>query len=141
MNFVIRIKKLHANAVVPERKTAGAAAYDLTTIEGCRLLPGKMIKLKTGLAFELPQGTVGRIVTRSSTFAKGMFIDGTLDEDYRGELSLQVRNVSGDALFIAPGDRLAQLIILPRYPNAKMEPVEELSSTERGDKGYGSTGT
>jgi dUTP pyrophosphatase len=135
----IFVKKLDPRSLVPVRKTPDAACLDLAPIEGGVLTPGEAKRFKTGLAIALPPGTVGRIVSRSSRFFEGFYIDGTLDPDYRGDVSLQIRNVSDRALAVVAGERYAQLLVL-RFHRGEVVEVEELSKTERGEGGFGSTG-
>lgn len=139
MDNIIHFKKLSPVAQMPVRKTGGAAGLDLSPIEGGTLAPGECRRFKTGLAIALPRGTVGRLVPRSSRFFEGFYIDGTLDSDYRGDVSLQIRNVSNAALHVVPHERYAQLLVF-RVFEGDLDEVEDLSDTARGAGGFGSTG-
>lgn len=147
----IKIKKLRGNAVIPHRGTSGAGGVDLYCTEDCTLWKGVPTKLPTGLAFEIPKGHAGFIMTRSSTALKHVHVSNTLiDSDYRGEVFVTatheghwegVGGVNGyvDTYCVKAGDRLAQLYIIP-LPEIEFEEVNELSETTRGIGGYGSTG-
>lgn len=139
----IRIKKLHPDAKMPTRGTSGAAAFDLYASKTVGLPPSLAVKVPTGLAFEIPEGYCGMIYTRSSSPIRGLQVHTTvIDSDYRGEVFITVNVMPGvyDApTVIQAGERVAQLRI------EKVEPVQfewsdELSRTERGTGGYGSTG-
>jgi dUTP pyrophosphatase len=135
----IHWQRLHEDAVVPLRKTPGAAGLDLHLIADILIPPGRTMKARTGLAMALPVGTVGFIKPRSSAFGQGLDLDGTIDSDYRGEVLLQIRNTSSESVHLKKGDRVAQLVVA----NISMAPsieVRLLDSTARGAGGFGSTG-
>lgn len=141
----MKIKKLKENAVLPERKTAGSVGYDLCACIGApfTLAPGELAMLPTGLAAEIPQGCGGMIFTRSGLGVKyGVAVSngvGVIDSDYRGEIHVGLRNSGKAPYTIAPGERIAQLIVMPVcLPDILL--VEELSETDRGAGGFGSTG-
>ena len=136
---LIRVKKLDPKATVPQRKTEYSAGLDLAPIEGGILMPGEVGRFKTGLAIALSKHTVGRIVPRSSRLMEGWYIDGVLDADYRGDCSLQMRNVSNKTLTVIPGERYAQLLVFT-FGRGEVVEVEELDATARGEGGFGSTG-
>ncbi len=144
-NSVLRIKRLREAAVLPERKTPGSAGYDLCAcIAGeFTIEPGELAIFPTGLAAEIPQGCAGMIFTRSGLGVKhGIAVAngvGVIDSDYRGEIHVGLRNSSKTAYTIQPGERIAQLIIMPVCLPAVEEAVE-LSGTQRGENGFGSTG-
>lgn len=143
----IKIKKLRENAVIPHRGTSGAGGVDLYCTEDCILHKGVPTKLPTGLAFEIPEGYAGFIMTRSSTALKHIHVSNTLiDSDYRGEVFVTATHEGqwGTDVYIPcysvkADDRLAQLYIIP-LPELEFEEVDELSETARGAGGYGSTG-
>lgn len=143
--MVLKLKKLRDAAVVPERKTSGSAGYDLCAcIAGeFTLKPGELIMLPTGLAAEIPEGCAGMIFTRSGLGVKyGVAVSngvGVIDSDYRGEIHVGLRNSGSAAYTIRPGERIAQLIVMP-VCLPEVELVEELSETGRGAGGFGSTG-
>ena len=135
----IRIKKLDSRATVPARKTPDSAGFDLSPIEGGVLQPGEVGRFSTGLVIALPKHQVGRIVPRSSRFFEGLYVDGVLDADFRGDCSLQIRNVSDHAIEIVPGQRYAQLLVFT-FGRGDIVEVDALEDTERGAGGWGSTG-
>ena len=132
----------------PQYKTAGAAGMDLHCIIeiGFMVLnPLERVALKTGIFLEIPEGYEAQIRPRSGMAAKhGLTIinsPGTIDSDYRGELHLLVVNLSNSKVVINDGERLGQ-IVFAKYERAFLEHAEgELSQTERGEGGLGSTGT
>ena len=142
---ILKIKKLREEAVLPERKTPGSAGYDLCAcIAGdFTIEPGELVILPTGLAAEIPEGCAGMIFTRSGLGVKhGIAVSngvGVIDSDYRGEIHVGLRNNSQIAYTISPGERIAQLIVMPVCLPEVVE-IEELSETERGTGGFGSTG-
>ena len=137
----VRIKKLVENAVIPRYAKSGDAGLDLTVTK-VKHKKGK-VKYHCGLAFEIPQGYVGLLFPRSSNANKDLLLTdsvGVIDSGYRGEVTAVFQKTT----LLQPekyhiGERFAQLIILP-YPQIEFEEVEELSTTERGANGYGSTG-
>ena len=131
--------KLDASAVVPERKSAGAAGFDLHILDDVSILPGTCVRVRTGLAVSLPQGTVGLIKSRSSSFYSGLDLDGTVDSDYRGEVLLQIRNTTREYKSLKRGERVAQMVVLNLFNGASAE-VTALDETARGVAGFGSTG-
>jgi dUTP pyrophosphatase len=141
----VKIKKVRPNAVVPQYMTALAAGLDLSAaIEAEVVLqPGERTAIETGLAFELPPGFEGQIRPRSGLARKhGVTLvnsPGTLDADFRGEILVLVINHGKEPVRIAPGERIAQMVIAP-FVQAQLEVVEALGDTERGAGGFGSTG-
>lgn len=140
----IKIKKLKVDAVIPTYGTPGAAGFDLYSAETTRVLPGCMHKVSLGLAFEIPEGYEIQIRPRSGVSAKtGLIIKnspGTIDSDYRGEVSVLFFNTGRNIENIAAGDRIAQGVLAPVL-KAEFKATLDLSSTERGDGGWGSSGT
>jgi dUTP pyrophosphatase len=145
----VNVQKVRSDAILPRYSTAGAACFDLHAyidLAGNRtvnLMPGERFMVGTGLKFEVPAGHVMLIYSRSGLGAKhGIRLAnsvGVIDSDYRGEVRLPMIN-DGDALFVInSGDRLAQAMIVP-FPAVELQQVEELSETERGEGGFGSTG-
>lgn len=140
----LNVKRLHRLAVLPEYATPGAACFDIATIEGVHLAPGQQRVLPTGLAFEVPDGHVLLVYSRSGHgFKYGVRLangTGVIDSDFRGELKLALRNDSDTPFICWGGDRIAQGMLVP-IPRCEIVEVEELSATERGEGGLGSTGT
>lgn len=132
-------------AVVPEYKTAGAAGCDVCAFipEAVTLEPGKRAIIPTGIFFEIPEGYEIQVRPRSGLAAKNgvtvLNTPGTIDSDYRGELKVILINLGEQNFVINNGDRIAQLIIAP-VTQAKFNISDSLSETERGTKGFGSTG-
>ena len=133
----LKVKALREGAKLPTRGTTGSAGLDLYCVENTPLTQEPR-KVPTGIAIEIPEGYVGLIQTRSSAALFGITVFTTVvDSDYRGELFVTAK-ASGKTVAGA-GSRLAQLVLLP-LPVFEPEWAEELSKTERGSGGYGSTG-
>lgn len=141
--MVVKFKKLVEEAVTPKYSKPGDAGMDLTATGMGWDEKGNVVYY-TGLALEIPQGYVGLIFPRSSNSKKDLFLTnhvGVIDSGYRGEIMVKFRRtVPFKADIYEVGDRVAQLMIIP-YPEVQFEEVEELSNTERGSGGYGSTGS
>ena len=141
----VKIKKLSEVAVIPKYAKPGDAGMDLTAI-GCRYdIDCDAYVYHTGLAIEIPEGYVGLIFPRSSNRKTEAYMTnhvGVIDSGYRGEIMVTYKNRDSYDGTDEPyniGDRVAQLIIMP-YPKIKLVEVDELSETERGEGGHGSTG-
>jgi len=135
----VKIKKLHPDAIIPQYAKAGDAGLDLTAVD--IQADGATLTYKTGLAVEIPRWHVGLLFPRSSVYKTGQSLTncvGVIDSGYRGEIMLKF-TLSPYAKEYEIGDRVGQLIIMP-YPRIEFEEVEELTSTDRGMGGYGSTG-
>jgi len=136
---VIQWKKLNDAAVIPERKTAEAAGFDLCVLVDTLIRPGCIVRAQTGLAVAIPPMYVGFIKPRSSAYFRGLDLDGTIDSDYRGEVLLQIRNVTNETIVLKAGERVAQMV--PCYIcSMDSEEVVNLEETGRGEGGFGSTG-
>lgn len=137
----LRVKKLHKDAVIPSYAKDGDACFDLTcvTIHG----HDNFIQYNTGLAFEIPEGHVGLIFPRSSITKKDMMLKnsvGVIDSGYRGEISFRFQLTDGEnSERYVVGERVGQMMILP-IPTMEFEEVDELSDSDRGEGGFGSTG-
>ncbi len=142
----IRIKKLRPGAHLPTYGTEFSAGADLYACleEAVTIAPGETAKIPTGLALELPVGTAGLVFARSSLGTKRGLAPankvGVIDSDYRGELMVMLYNHSQSAQQISPGERVAQLLVVPVFTPG-FEVAEALSDTDRGAGGFGSTGT
>ena len=134
---------LNKNATVPRKATAGSSGYDLFACidEGYIIIGKDPLMVPTGIAIEFPQGFDAQIRPRSGLSAKGVGVTfGTIDSDYRGELKVTMYIFgSRDGFAINHGDRIAQLVIT-KLADLEMEEAKELSDTERGIGGHGSTG-
>ncbi len=130
---------------LPEYKTKGSAGVDLyaNNSETITLNTLERTLVPTGLFLEIPLGYEAQIRPRSGlALKKGISVvnsPGTIDSDYRGEINVLIINLSNEPVEIAPGERIAQMVFA-KYEQAEWELVEELSSTERGEGGFGSTG-
>lgn len=138
----VKIKKLHKDAVIPTYAKDGDAGMDLTAVSYEFDEYGNIV-YHTGLAFEIPEGYVGLVFPRSSICKKDMTLTnavGVLDSGYRGEVTAKFKpTLAYKAEVYDVGERIAQMIIIP-YPKIEFKEVNELSETERGTGGYGSTG-
>ena len=138
----IRVKKLHPGAQLPEYQSAGAACFDLHTIHADQIASNGATVFHTGLAFEIPEGHVMLVYSRSGHgFKAGVRLSncvGVIDSDYRGEVMVKLTSDGGE-LAVNAGDRIAQAMIVP-VPQVRLEWAEELSATHRGHGGMGSTG-
>lgn len=137
----VKIKKLHTDAVIPSYAKEGDAGLDLVATTMLHDDYGNL-SYGTGLAFEIPKGYVGLVFPRSSNAKKDLWLTnsvGVIDSGYRGEVTFKYRPVDLEERIYQIGDRVGQLIIMP-YPYIEFEEVEELSETERGCSGYGSSG-
>ena len=143
---LVKVKKLRDNAVLPCRATEGSAGADLTACidEPIELMPGQLAKIPTGIAIELAdKGLAAFLFGRSGLGVKhGITLSnsvGVVDSDYRGEICVGLCNVSDKPYTIQPGERVAQMVIMPVIC-AQFIPADDLSDTERGSGGFGSTG-
>lgn len=134
---------MHKDAIIPAYATEGAAAFDLHCINDGLVLSKGSDLFKTGLAFEIPEGYVMLVTGRSGYgFKHGVRLAncvGVIDSDYRGEVLIKLVSDGDTDLFIEPRERIAQAMIVP-IQQVTFDNVDELSSTERGDGGFGSTG-
>lgn len=137
---VLKVKKLHPDAILPLKAHDTDAGYDLCSVEDKIIPGGQWSWIDTGLAIAVPAGTYGRVAPRSGMSGKGTTVGaGVVDESYRGTLKVLVFNLGTDLFKIKKGDRIAQLI-LEKIEHAPVLEVDELTSTERGTNGFGSTG-
>ena len=141
----MRVKKLHSNAVLPTYGSAEAAGADLYACleEAVTIAPGEVYWVPTGIALEVPKGCAGLVYARSSMGAKRGLAPankvGVVDSDYRGEVKVVLLNHSNQPQTLQPGERVAQFVITPVLQPV-YEEVEELTDTDRGQGGFGSTG-
>jgi dUTP pyrophosphatase len=142
----IKIKKTRENAVLPTRGSAGAAGLDLYACIDKPVLiePRGLYRIPTGVAIALPgPETVGLIFARSGLGVKhGVSLPnavGVVDSDYRGELIVGIGNTGETSYLLSPGERFAQLVVMPVY-QTELEETDDLGETERGAGAFGSTG-
>ena len=139
----VKIKKLHPDAVIPVYSKPGDAGLDLTATSIDDDSYDNII-YGTGLAIEIPEGYVGLLFPRSSNSKTDLYLTnhvGVIDSGYRGEIMFKYRPINGieDAYIYAVGDRIGQLMIIP-YPSIEFVETAELSDSDRGEGGFGSTG-
>jgi dUTP pyrophosphatase len=139
----VKVKKLHADAVAPKFGKPGDAGADLVATSVDTHRDGQIV-YGTGLAVEIPEGMVGLVFPRSSVRNYDLVLSncvGVIDSGYRGEImaTFNLKNPWSPDLVYKIGDRIAQLIIMP-VPLVEFMVVDELSETERGTGGHGSTG-
>lgn len=146
--MIVNFKKLNNRAAAPTRGSVAAAGLDLHAVvdngaRARRITPGSTEKIGTGIAIEIPDGYFGAVFARSGLATKQGLRPancvGVIDSDYRGEVIVALHNDSMNDVTVRDGDRIAQLVILP-YLVVHMNEVQELSDTERGAGGFGSTG-
>lgn len=143
--MTLKIKKMRQGAKLPKRATEGSAGYDLSACieQPLTIEAGKRAVIPTGIAAALPEGTVGLVFGRSGLGIKHGLVPsnavGVIDSDYRGEIAVGLSNHSEKDYTIEPGERVAQLVIVPIL-TPSIEEADELSETERSGGGFGSTG-
>lgn len=143
--FMVNVKKLRDDAIIPTQGSKYAAGYDLyAAIDApITIKSEETVKIGTGLAFELPEGFFAGIFARSGLATKQGLRPancvGVVDCDYRGEVIVAIHNDSNRNTVIAPGDRIAQMVLLP-YQSMEFTEVNDLNETDRGDGGFGSSG-
>lgn len=142
----VRFRRLPSNPdlPLPARATASAAGYDIRSVEeSVTLEPGEVRLVATGLVMELPEGIECQVRPRSGLALKhGITLPnspGTIDPDYRGEVRVIMQNLGGEAVTLERGERIAQLIFA-RFEAPDVIEVDEVTDTERGSGGFGSTG-
>ena len=140
----LNIKKLDKRAILPTYGTIDSAGADLYALldDVISIEPGETVVIPTGLSMAIPKGYAGLIYARSSLGTKRGLAPankvGVIDADYRGEVKVVLYNQSKSVQTISPQERIAQIIITP-YMQVQFKAVEELSETERGQGGFGST--
>lgn len=142
---VIRVKKLHEQAILPTYGSEEAAGADLYACLDAPLNvePGTTVWIPTGLAMEIPKGCAGLVYARSGMACKKGLAPankvGVIDSDYRGPVTVVLHNHGSEAQTISHGERIAQLVITPVLTPA-YEVSDDLTETDRGQGGFGSTG-
>ena len=140
--FPVKLMRLSPHAVLPRYAHDGDSGMDLAAAIDIEIIipNGSRLRIPTGWAAAIPRGYEGQVRGRSSLNAKGMLVPlGTIDANYRGEISVVLLNLSGEPYWVHPGDRIAQLVIAPVACEAPVV-VTKLDPTERGAGGFGSTG-
>jgi len=139
----VRVRRLHEDAVIPERAYDGDAGLDLSSCESAVLGPGERAIVATGIAVEIPEGYAGFVQPRSGLAARhGIGVvnsPGLIDSGYRGEVRVVLLNTDHASAFaIEPGMRIAQLVVVP-VATVRVVEADELASSERGSRGFGSS--
>jgi dUTP pyrophosphatase len=138
-------KKLHPSAEIPKAATGGAACFDLTAALDKEMViqPGEIVTIPTGLSCEIPEGFELQVRARSGlAFKSGLMLVngmGTIDSDYRGEIKIIACVLGKNPLHVKSGDRIAQGLV-SAVPVVEHVETTELSQTDRGEGGFGSTG-
>jgi dUTP pyrophosphatase len=140
----LRFRRLRDDAIVPTRAHVGDAGSDLYAVEGAVLEPGARAKVPTGIAIAIPDGHAGLVLPRSGLAHKhGITLTNTpglIDSGYRGELQVLMLNTDREHPYeVRPGDRIAQLVIVP-FAALRWTEVEGFDHTTRGEGGFGSSG-
>jgi dUTP pyrophosphatase len=138
---VVRVRVSGAGAL-PVRGSADAAGADLRAAEALTLAPGERAAVGTGLRLEIPRGYAGLVWPRSGLAVRDGIdtLAGVIDADYRGEVKVVLVNHGQRAFQVSPGDRIAQLLV-QRVEQTTFVAVDALDATERGESGFGSTGS
>ena len=139
----LKVKLLSENAILPTRGSNGSAGLDIYAAESVTVMHGDIRMIHTGVAMEIPEGHFGLLVVRSSLGKNGVRMAtgaSIIDSDYRGEVMVCLCNDGIYPRKIEKGERIAQIILQP-YLKAEPAQVEELSKSDRGSGGFGSTGT
>lgn len=136
----VKVKKLVEHAVIPKYSKPGDAAMDLTATS--KIYEGENVVYGTGLSIEIPENYVGLLFPRSSLTNYDLFLGnhvGIIDSGYRGEIMFKFKTTHTGTKEYQVKDRIGQLLIIP-YPKIELVEVKDLSSSERGNSGYGSSG-
>jgi dUTP diphosphatase len=139
----VAVRRLRSDAQLPEQAYEGDAGLDLVACDGAVLEPGERAVVPTGIAVEIPPGYAGFVQPRSGLAARhGIGVlnsPGLIDAGYRGEIRVVLLNADRSETFVVePGMRIAQLVIAP-VADVRLVEVEELATSERGARGFGST--
>jgi dUTP pyrophosphatase len=137
------VRRLDAAATLPSRAHPGDAGLDLYAAEVAEIAPGGRASVGTGIALETPEGHAALVLPRSGLAARhGISLvnaPGLIDAGYRGEVRVLLLNTGDEPFSVAPGDRVAQLLLVP-FGEAEPVEVAELAASERGEGGFGSSG-
>lgn len=142
----VKFKKLTKTALMPTKGSAGAVGYDLYAdiSVGIAVQPGETVPFYSGIAIEIPAGYGGFIFSRSGISTKrGLRVAngvGVVDPDYRGNVGIPIHNDSDEIQVVEPGERIAQIVFMPVADVQLYETPGDLSWTQRGEAGFGSTG-
>jgi len=138
-----KVKLLHYDSISPYKSYPGSAGYDICSIDSVTIEPGSRLLVATGISLEVPEYYYVRVAPRSGLSVRGIDIGaGVVDSSYRGEVKVLLINNSKESYNVQEGDRIAQLI-MERCGNAEitiLQEYDELSMSERGENGFGSSG-
>ena len=139
----VAVRLLHRDAQLPARTRPGDAGYDLRSVAAATLAPGARAAVPTGVAVALPDGVAGLVTPRSGLAAEHgvtcLNAPGLIDPNYRGEIRVILHNAGAEVFEVAPGDRIAQLLLVA-YWAPDLRVTDALPATERGASGFGSSG-
>jgi dUTP pyrophosphatase len=137
----LRVKKLVPEAKMPTRAREADAGLDLYSMESCVIAPMERLTVRTGIAMEIPIGYAGLVWDKSGLAAKAGIktMGGVIDAGYRGEIQVILANLGHETHAVAVGEKIAQMLI-QKVELLPVEEVSDLSDSERGDGGFGSTG-
>jgi len=138
----VKILSISEDFIMPKKATDGSACYDLYSVENIDVAIGEVEAISLGFCMEIPKGYEFQIRCRSGIGKRGIIVSngiGTIDSDYRGEVKVLLLNLSKDVFRINKGDRIAQGVI-NKLPLSNLILVDELTDTNRGSGGFGSTG-
>lgn len=142
--FDVKFLKINDDAIIPTYGTLFSAGADLYSVEEVKIDAGDTKIIHTGIILEIPEGYGGFVFARSSLASKRGLAPankvGVIDSDYRGEIMVSLHNHSNESQVVEKGERVAQIVFMP-YAMANFIQTEDLSKTERGEGGFGSTGT
>jgi dUTP pyrophosphatase len=139
--MILKIKKLHIDAVIPKYATKDDAGMDLFSVENIEIEPMARAQISTGIALEIPSGHVGLVWDKSGLSHKFGIktLGGVIDSGYRGEIKVGVVNLGKEKYIFEKGHKVAQMIIQKKETPEIVE-TTELNNSERGERGFGSTG-
>ncbi|MES2213734.1 MAG: dUTP diphosphatase [Patescibacteria group bacterium] len=137
----VQIKKINDEAIIPAFAKAGDAGMDVFCNETVTLMPGQIVRVKTGIAMHIPEGCAGLFWDKSGlSMNHGLkTLGGVIDSGYRGEVLVGMINLGTEAYTIEKGNKVAQMII-QKVEHPEIREVEILADSERGESGFGSTG-
>jgi len=139
--MILKVKKLHQEAIVPKFALHGDAGMDIFSIENVSIHPMGRISCSTGIALKIPNGHAGLIWDKSGiSHGSGVkTLGGVIDENYTGEIKVGLINLSNEVYTISKGQKIAQILI-QKVEQPDVEETGELEETNRGENGFGSTG-
>jgi dUTP pyrophosphatase len=137
---MLKIQRMRANGVIPQWKGVENAGLDIHSCDQCKIDPHEILLVRTGIATEFDQNLVALLRDRSGLAKKGLHVlGGVIDSSYRGEWGVILVNLSDYPYIIVEGERIAQAVFVKREQPV-IEPVTYLSESDRGEKGFGSSG-